>query len=601
MNMKPFKLSFFLLLLYIVSCRPPVEKADQIYLNGTILTMEPAQPQVEAVAVRDGKILARGSQKDILKFKGDSTMVINLEGKTMMPGFIDPHSHYIAAVISTISTNISSPPIDSVRCISDIISKLNALKTRLNLKPGDMLLGMGLDPDQLNEKRYPTILDLDPAFPDNPVVLVHASGHIGVYNTQALKLSGIGEKTPDPPGGIIGRLPGSTKPNGVVYENAWFSTMGKIMVPQAEKLARQIKTECEAEIAKGEKPQALPSDIEKKFRWLMMAGQEMYAKEGYTTIQEGSSSNNVIGLLKMAAKQQLFYLDVVSLVAEDLTDSLVGNAGFTFGKYEDRLIFRGVKFICDGSPQGKTAYLSQPLLPASGCMHDCSGKPNIDPSSLEEGMRACYKNGVPVIAHCNGDAAIQMIIDAHEKVIAELGLPDTNRGTVVIHAQFIRPDQLSKFKQHHIFPSFFTNHCYYWGDVHIKNMGRERAFFLSPLRAALDSGIVFSNHTDFNVTPVNALFTVWTAVNRVSRTGVVIGPDQCISPYEALKAITINSAIELGEQNSKGSIVSGKLADFVILSDNPLTVDPMKIRDIKVVETIKEGKPVYHEQINEPK
>jgi predicted amidohydrolase YtcJ len=186
-----------------------------------------------------------------------------------------------------------------------------------------------------------------------------------------------------------------------------------------------------------------------------------------------------------------------------------------------------------------------------------------------------------------------MIIDSHEKVIAELGLPDTNRGTVVIHAQFIRQDQLSKFKQHHIFPSFFTNHCYYWGDVHMVNMGKERTFFLSPLKAALDSGIIFTNHTDFNVTPLNALFTVWTAVNRVSRSGVVIGPDQRISPYEALKSITFNSAREIGEEKTKGSIEPGKFADLVILSDDPLKIDPSMIRDIKVLTTIKEGKIVF--------
>ncbi len=580
-------------ILIVASCTRPVEKADQVFVNGVIITMDSSKTQAEAVAIKNGKILAIGTSKDIMRYKGDSTLVTDLQGKTMLPGFVDPHSHFAAAVLSVISTNISSPPIDSVRCIPDIIKKLKDLQQRLKMKPGTLILGMGFDPDQLAEKRYPTIKDLDPAFPDNPVVLVHASGHIGVYNSAALKLAGISKASKDPAGGIIGRFPGTQDPNGVVYENAWFGTSTAVGAPTVAMIARHIMKEKAEEKAEGKIPDALPPDVEKSFTELINSAQGMYAKEGYTTAQEGSSTMGTIGMLKLAARMKILYLDVVSLVAEELVDTLVGNPKFTFNEYNNHLTFRGIKFICDGSPQGKTAYLGTPMLPGSGCTSDCSGKPNISSTVLEAGILKCYQNKIPVFSHCNGDAAIQMIIDAHEKAIKTLNLPDTNRGTVVIHAQFIRPDQLSKFKQHHIFPSFFTNHTYYWGDVHIINMGKDRAFFLSPLKAALDSGIIFSNHTDYNVTPLNAVFTVWTAVNRVSRTGVVIGPDQRVSPYEALKAITINSAKEIGENRMKGSIEPGKLADLVILSDNILVVDPMKIRDITVEETIKEGKVIY--------
>lgn len=586
-------LFFLTILIILASCSKPLEKADQVYVNGVIITMDSAKTQAEAIAIKDGKILAVGTSKDILRYKGDSTSVIDLRGKTMLPGFVDPHSHFAAAVLSVISTNISSPPIDSVRCIADIIKKLKDLQQRLNMKPGMLILGMGFDPDQLAEKRYPTIKDLDPVFPDNPVALVHASGHIGVYNSVALKLAGITKASKDPEGGTIGRFPGTQDPNGVVYENAWFRTSTAVGAPTVKMIAAHIMKEKAEEKAEGKIPEALPPDVQKSFANLIDAAQKMYAKEGYTTAQEGSSSMGTVNMLKLAAQMKILYLDVVSLVAEELVDTLVGNPKFIFGEYNDHLKFHGIKFICDGSPQGKTAYLSTPMLPGSGCTHDCSGKPNIDPTVLEAGILKCYKNKIPVFSHCNGDAAVQMIIDAHEKAIKTLNLPDTNRGTVVIHSQFIRPDQLSKFKQHHIFPSFFTNHTYYWGDVHMINMGKERAFFLSPLKAALDSGIVFSNHTDYNVTPLNAIFTVWTAVNRVSRTGVVIGPDQRVSPYEALKAITINSATEIGEQKTKGSLVPGKLADLVILSDNPLTIDPMKIKEIQVLETIKEGKTIF--------
>ncbi len=597
--MKSFVLLVLLFFGMMTACIRPAEKADQIFVNGVILTMDSVGSQAEALAIKDGKILSIGKKEEIMKYRGDSTKITDLAGKTLTPGFVDPHSHFLAAVISVISANISSPPIDSVRCINDITDKLTALKKKLQSKPGDILIGMGLDPDQLKEKRYPTIKDLDPLFPDNPVVLVHASGHIGVYNSAALKLAGISSATKDPAGGIIGRFPGTQSPNGVVYENAWFGTSASVGAPTAERLAKHIMLEKASGKAQGKIPATLPPDVQEAFTRLINAGQLQYAREGYTTAQEGSSSMATIKMLKLAASQKILYLDLVSLIAAELTDTLVGNPEFHFGEYNNHLTFRGVKFICDGSPQGKTAYLSQPMLPGSGCTHDCSGKPNISASALDAGILKCYRNKVPVFFHANGDAAIQMIIDGHEKAIKTLNLPDTNRGTVVIHSQFITPQQLSKYKQHHIFPSFFTNHCYYWGDVHMVNLGKERAFFLSPLKAALDSGIVFSNHTDYNVTPLNAIFTIWTAVNRVSRTGVVIGPDQRISPYEALKAITINSALEIGEEKIKGSLKPGKLADLVILSDNPLTVDPMKIREIKVVETIKEGKSVYNQQNSE--
>jgi hypothetical protein len=157
----------------------------------------------------------------------------------------------------------------------------------------------------------------------------------------------------------------------------------------------------------------------------------------------------------------------------------------------------------------------------------------------------------------------------------------------------VRPDQLDKYVAYSITPSFFTEHTYYFGDTHVLNRGEEQAFFLSPMRAAIDKGLRPTNHTDFVVAPLDQLFVIWTAVNRISRGGVVIGPDQRVTPLDALKAITINAAYQYGEEESKGSLEPGKLADLVILDGNPLTVDPMTIKDIKVVETIKEGKTIY--------
>jgi hypothetical protein len=193
--------------------------------------------------------------------------------------------------------------------------------------------------------------------------------------------------------------------------------------------------------------------------------------------------------------------------------------------------------------------------------------------------------------HANGDAAIDMLLRAHEYAAA--GSLDKDRRTTIIHSQFVRADQLDKYAAYKLIPSFYTEHTYYFGDTHVLNRGREQAYFLSPMRAAIDKGIRPTNHTDFVVAPLDQMFVMWTAVNRLSRGGEVIGPDQRITALEALKAITINAAYQYREEASKGTLEVGKLADLVILDKNPLTVDPMAIKDIKVVETIKEGKTIY--------
>jgi predicted amidohydrolase YtcJ len=163
----------------------------------------------------------------------------------------------------------------------------------------------------------------------------------------------------------------------------------------------------------------------------------------------------------------------------------------------------------------------------------------------------------------------------------------------VIHSQFVRPDQLDQYLADRLIPSFFTEHAYYFGETHIRQRGRDQAYFLSPMRAAIDKGLRPTNHTDFNVSPLDQMFVLWTAVNRLSRGGEIIGPGQRITPLEALKAITINVAYQYFEEGSKGSIEVGKLADLVILDRNPLKVPPMDIKEIKVVETIKEGRTIY--------
>jgi predicted amidohydrolase YtcJ len=198
---------------------------------------------------------------------------------------------------------------------------------------------------------------------------------------------------------------------------------------------------------------------------------------------------------------------------------------------------------------------------------------------------------VPLIIHCNGDAAIENFLNAHEAALGDATAGDHRTG--IIHCQFVRKDQLDKIAAWKIIPSFYTEHTYFFGTTHVKQRGKEQAHFLSPLKSALDRGIIFGNHTDFNVAPIDQLFVVWSAVNRISREGEVIGADERVSAYEALKAVTCNVAYWYREEATKGTLEPGKLADLVILDQDPLKVEPMAIKDIKVLETIKEGTTIY--------
>ncbi len=264
----------------------------------------------------------------------------------------------------------------------------------------------------------------------------------------------------------------------------------------------------------------------------------------------------------------------------------------SWGKYDRRLKIGGVKITSDGSPQGRTAYFTTPyLLGGPAGEKDWRGEPTFPEETLRAMLKKVYDLGVPLNYHANGDAAIDLLIRAHEWAAADDLRKDRN--VTIIHAQFTRKDQLDKYVEYSMTPSFYTLHTYYFADAHIANRGPGQAGYISPMRDAIDKGLHPTNHTDFVVAPLDPMFMLWSAVNRTSRSGQVIGPDQRVTAAEGLKAMTIWAAEQYGEQASKGSLEAGKLADLVILSANPLAVEPMTINGIKVVETLKEGKTIW--------
>ena len=286
------------------------------------------------------------------------------------------------------------------------------------------------------------------------------------------------------------------------------------------------------------------------------------------------------------------FLDIQALAS--YRDSEAFAKKYRFGENYKGLRLAGLKLVGDGSPQGKTAFFKKPYLTqVPGCSQDCRGFPNIHQGQLNHLVQFCYQNKVQLYAHANGDASIDMLLAAHQKVMDTLNLKIHNQRTVVIHSQFVRPDQLDKYKTYSFVPSFFTNHAFFWGDVHLQNLGEERANFLSPMKTAKAKGIIATNHTDYIITPLNQLFLTWSAVNRTSRSGKTIGASERLTPYEALQAITINAAYQHRLEKTRGSIMVGKLADLIILDRNPLEVDPDEIKGIQVLETIKKGVIVF--------
>lgn len=539
---------------------------SQLFYNADIITMQGDSPKyVEAIVEETGKIIFIGSLEEAEKTYPDAKK-IDLEGRTLLPGFIDPHSH-IGMVMNTMGqANLNTPPVGEITNIPALLNKLVAFKEERAIPEGEWVFAWGYDEGQLEEKRHLNKRDLDEIFPNHPVYVVHTSGHMGVANSLALEAFNITADTADPEGGTIIRMPNSSEPIGLVQETAIYPFMELMLNLLGEHKADYFES-----------------------------AQDYYIQNGVTTAQDGMTDSKMIEFFQGLGNKGDLKIDLIALAGFSELESNLANPNLEWKIYKNNFKVQGTKIIADGSPQGKTAYFTQPYITeVPGCTADCRGFSNISQKELNEIFVLAYKHDNQLFVHGNGDATIDMIITAHEHACKILNQPlDLDRRIVVIHSQFVRQDQLEAYKKYGIEPSFFTNHAYFWGDVHQENLGLERANFLSPMAAADKLGLKYTNHSDDTVTPLDPMFSMWTAVNRQSRTGRTIGEDQKISPYQALKAITIHAAYELFEEDTKGSLEVGKTADFVVLDKNPLRVNPLDINGIQVMETYKAGKSIY--------
>ena len=554
-------------LLATSACTSREPSGVTVFVNGDILTMNDVQPEAEAVAVKDGKVLAVGSRSDVDRAAGPGATVVDLGGKTLLPGFIDSHSHVSLTGMKLALANMSNAPAGPITSIEDIKREFLKWKDEHDIGPGEVLAGWGYDHTQLEEKRHPTRRDLDEISTENPIVLIHFSGHQAVLNSMALELVGYDANTPDPEGGRILRFPGTNEPNGIVQETAWIPIKLKIFEASYE---------------------------QKKERMEKALG--LYVSHGFTTAQDAAIVDaDTVEAYRHLGRDGDLKIDVVGMPFEKFADTLLANYDED-RHYRNHFRLGGVKLVLDGGSPGRSAYLREPYYVQEPGEEDFRGVaffPNQE--DVDAKVKKYYENGWQTFIHALGDAAVDQAL--HAIRAAEEAYPGNDRRTQIIHAQLFHPDQMDQAKELGATVSFQSTHVYYFGDFHREQtFGPERAEHLCPAKTALDKGLSITIHHDSPIHPPDQLMLIWIAVNRQTRSGYVLGAAERLSVMDALKASTVNAAYQLFEEDRKGSIEPGKLADFVVLSENPLTVDPAKIKDIEVLETIKEGQTVFKKQ-----
>ncbi len=522
--------------------------------------MAPGNPAVTAFSISDGKFCRVGSDDDVRHEVGTDTEIVDLEGKTVLPGFIESHNHMSVYAMNLLQVNCASPPNYTV---DDIKQRIR--RAAHSAGPGKWILGYGYDDTLITDKRHLTKSDLDQAAPHNPVQVLHISVHFSYVNSKALETAGITPATVQPDGGEIDKDTDG-QPTGLLME------------PGAMDLVRDH----------------IPLFSAPQLKEVIGEAAGHFHRYGITSIHDGGigyfhHGPQVVQAYQELEKEGRLNLRVYMTLIETLYRRLF-DAGLRTGFGSEMLKLGCVKTWQDGSIQGYTgalgaAYHSRP---------DHFGELLIDPKELNRMVAKYHGAGCQVAIHANGDRAIDSVLDAFEA--AQQSHPKNDCRHMIIHCQTATDTQLDRIKHLSILPNFFVNHVYYWGDRHESIfLGPERARRIDPLHSALQRGLKFCLHSDLPVTPVDPLFSIHTAVNRLTRQGRVLGPEERIPVLAAIKAYTVDAAYASFEEDQKGTIEPGKLADFVVLSDNPLEVPPPAIKDIRVLKTVVGGMTVFDE------
>lgn len=553
--------------------------ADAIYFNGDILTMAGKDPSyVEALAVTDGKIAFVGGRDAALQMKGDATRLVDLHGHTLLPGFIDGHGHMIYY-----GKNMVDADLVGVTSIPELIARMKAQAEKMG--PDDWIVGFGYRVPDLKENRHPTAAELDQVSATRPIMVVDQSGHNGAGNSGVFKILGLDARTKDPQGGSFARNPDGSL-QGPLEEQALF-------------VVRENR----------------PSFTGKLADEVAINGASLWASYGQTTAQEcgvGLGKDD-IDIIRNAIDKKLLPIDLY-LCAKDSTVSDVLAASYAVAseyslndegaaqkllearpdldrRYINRVRLGGIKLWLDGSIP--TAWFSEAYAHNPPDKEgDYRGFQQVPDDYVDGVFDRFWKTGIQINMHMNGDAAAEQALKAIERAVKLYGLDD-NR-PVFIHATYMRPDQIERMKKFGAVPTFTTGSLVGGGDAAMHYWGKARADAAIPLNTLEKMGVTFSLNHDAPILPKpDVMALVDAAVNRTTSSGQVMGAIERATPYLALKGVTAYPAWQIKEEKTKGTLEQGKLADLVILEQNPLKVDPKTIKDIKVLETIKDGQTVF--------
>jgi predicted amidohydrolase YtcJ len=532
--------------------------ADQVFIHADVVTMDPERPSAQAIAVSGDRFGAVGSEEEVGLWVGGETRIVDLAGKTVVPGFIESHSHPSLYAMTLLQADCRTPPNWTVE---EVKGRLKAMAREVG--PGKWVRGWGYDDTLVAERRHLDRGHLDEAAPTNPVLVSHVSGHLAYANSVALEMAGIGPKSPQPADGKIDKDERGV-PTGLLIEHGAQDLVLRHVPPYT---VPQLK-------------QALQQTIRVYHRAGITSSHD--AAVGY--FREGREVLQAYGELEAEGRLELrIYLNLVEDLYREILELRPG------ARFASELLRLGsVKLFQDGSIQALTAALAKPYWSAP----ESRGGLLLAQEELNELVEHYHSRGIQVAVHANGDRAIDSTLQALER--AQRLHPRKDSRHLIIHCQLASRDQIRRMRELGVLPSYFVNHVYYWGDRHVSLfLGPERAARIDPLGASVEEGLFFTLHSDLPVTVVDPLFSMDCAVNRRTREGRVLGPEERISAREALKAYTVHGAYSTFEEHCKGSIQLGKLADFAVLSENPLRAPPERIKEIKVLRTVLGGRTVY--------
>jgi predicted amidohydrolase YtcJ len=547
---------------------PEKAPSNVVFLGGDIVTMaEP--PVVEAMWIKDGRIEQLGGASDLRAAAGPDAQAIDLEGATLMPGFIEPHTHPLATALLGTAIDVSGFTHDSR------VEVMETLRDAMDrFLPQPWILAFGWDPIMVRDLDPPTLAELDELSPDKPFVILTQMMHEAFANSAALRESGITRDTPDPPGASFGRDENGDLTGAVLEVNA------------INYLLRAL-------------PTAPPAITELILRWKLAD----YALGGFTTIGVLGAvgrSEDPIGLLRTLADDP--HVPVRSVVYGLPAQLDLDSKPRT--DHDARFELRGVKFWMDGSPYTGGAAFAEPyedteltrerLHLSPGHM----GPLNYELEAFTEELRRFHRAGYHVAVHTQGERAVELVLDAAEQVLEEHPWEDHRHR--LEHNALITPEQIQRAKALDFELSFFTDHIYFYGDRLAEIVG-DRVHRYMPAGTAFREGHRATVHSDNPMTPVGPLRVMQTSMLRTPRKGgEPIAPSEQLTLDQALRAMTTNAAWQLGVEEHRGSLEPGKAADLVVLSRNPLDTEPERLGDIEVLGTWIDGQPIDTRKASRP-